>query len=81
MYSKKIRAWRHFHNDILSVNRTDADLLEIFLSRTRISKAYLNAMEIVDLQKYRLVKQRNKVACLLQLPSADRVFLFPVNLN
>lgn len=81
MYPKKIKYWRYFDKDILSGTREDAIRLEAFLNRVRVSRTHLDTMEIIDLQKYRLVRQPHKIAALLRLAPAEQAFLFPVNLN
>jgi hypothetical protein len=81
MYPKKIKYWRYFDKDILSETRGNAIQLEAFLKWVGINRAHLGSMEIIDLQKYRLVKQNNKIAALLRLAPAEQMFLFPVHLN
>lgn len=81
MYFKKEKYWKCFGEDTLAVYHGDAQFLRRFLKQATLSKSYLKSYEVVDVQKYRLVKSQRKVAALLKLKPAEQYFIFPVNLN
>ncbi len=74
------RIWNHYLNDVIATDAHSADFLYSYISYLRISKAYANNIEIVDLQKYRVIKQTPKVRIALR-ERMNLPFIFVVSKN
>jgi len=81
MYFKKEKYWQNFPHDIIAENPEDAAFLYTFLKNAQISQMDLDTFEILDIQKYRLIKKRHKIAAMLKFHPSEMSFIFPVNKN
>lgn len=81
VYYREKKIWHHFTDDVIAENALDAHNLTQWVTQQHYSLQYLQPLEIVDLQNYRLIKQRSKIQDVLRLPAAEQVFLFVVNKN
>jgi len=72
--------WLHYVKNIIAADVPSAVFLASYLKYTGISKDYATALEVIDLQKYRVIKQTPKVKQALR----DRIhipFVFVVGKN
>lgn len=81
MYRRSAQIWYQYPPDIVAVNNQEALYLLYFQTIARIYKIHLNATEIIDLQRYRVVCEQIQISTLLALPPEQQIFLFPVNKN
>ena len=72
--------WLHYVKNIIAADVTSAVFLASYLRRSRISNKYASALEIIDLQKYKVIKQENKVRVALR-ERAGIPFVFVVCKN
>jgi hypothetical protein len=72
--------WLHYVKNIIAADVSSAVFLASYLRYAETSKSYAGAMEIMDLQRYKLIKQEKKVKAALR----DRLnvpFVFLVGKN
>jgi hypothetical protein len=81
MFRRSEQIWKQYPQNITAVNNKEAVYLLHYISYVRITRCHLSLVEIIDLQRYRIVRQKNQVSKLLSLPEKKRLFLFPVNKN
>jgi hypothetical protein len=55
------KIWHRFLNDIIAADSGSAHFLATYLDHIRISKKYICSLEVVDLQKYKIITQPVKV--------------------
>ncbi len=82
MFQRSKRIWKQYTQNISAVNHQEALYLLHYLTFMQITRNYLNFIEIIDLQRYRIVKDKKKVHKFLSRSAKDAPhFLFPVNMN
>ena len=81
MHYRSEKIWLHFPQDIIASGGNDANYLAWFLRWTYVSRTYLRYLEVVDLQRYRLISRKNKIYNIIRSNPADQAFLFIVNKN
>lgn len=81
MFRRSEQIWKQYPQQITAVNYKEAMYLLHYISYVRITKCHLALTEIIDLQRYRLVRKRHQIGRLLSLPERERQFLFLVNKN
>jgi len=81
MFSRSEKIWRYYPQSILSLSREDAAYLNLFLIRMRHTRHYINLLEIIDLQRYRLIRKTNVIQRLLSMEFDKQKFLFLFNKN
>ena len=72
--------WMHYVKNIIAADVHSAVFLASYLRYTGISKDYASSLEVIDLQKYKLISDPDKVKKALQ----DRLnipFVFVVGKN
>lgn len=77
----RIRYWRRFSDKIISVSNKDGAVLQRFLQMSRLNDSIFDSYEILDYQRYRIVRKRGKIADFFQLPSNEQRFQFLVSKN
>lgn len=55
------RLWNHYLKNIGATDSMSARFLERYLQRVSITKDYASALEIFDLQQYKVIKKTAKV--------------------
>lgn len=80
--SRKYRdhVWTNYSKNIIAADARSAVFLASFLNYLASSQEYTSAIEIVDLQKYKVVKQQQQIRITLR----DRIkipFIFVVGKN
>jgi hypothetical protein len=74
------KMWLHYVKNIIAADVSSAVFLASYLRYTAIRKDYVACLEVIDLQKYRIIKQVPKVRLALR----DRTkipFVFVVGKN
>jgi hypothetical protein len=76
----KNHVWLHYVKNIIAADVPSAVFLASYMRYNHISKNYASAVEIIDLQKYKVIRQAPKVRAALR----DRIrvpFVFMVGKN
>ncbi len=60
------KAWLHYVKNIIAADVSSAVFLSSYLNYMTNSRCYLTALEIVDLQKYKIIKDSNKLRSALR---------------
>lgn len=81
MFRRSEKTWKYYPQNILALSREEAMYLRQFLSKVNYTKHYLSLMEIIDLQRYRLIRKRNVILRMLSMDIDKQKFLFPLNKN
>ena len=72
--------WLHYVKNIIAADVTSAVFLASYLRRSRASRNYASSLEIIDLQKYKVITQENKVRIALrERTNIPFVFVFGKN--
>lgn len=61
MWSGHDKVWLHYVNDIIAADVSSAVFLASYLRYVKMNKSYSGCIEVIDLQKYKVIKQKNKV--------------------
>jgi len=72
--------WLHYVKNIIAADVSSAVFLASYLRHASISKNYADALEVIDLQKYKVIRQPSKVRQALR----DRInvpFVFVTGKN
>lgn len=81
MFRRSEKTWKYYPQSILALSREDALYLNHFLIKVRHTKHYINLMEIIDLQRYRLIRKTNIIQRILNMDFDKQKFLFLFNKN
>jgi hypothetical protein len=80
MWSRKNKVWMHYLHDIIAADVASGVFLAQFLRRLRMTRDYVHSMEIIDLQRYKVIKKPSRVkAAINDLKSESFVFLISKN--
>lgn len=60
------KVWQHYLKNILATDRASAGFLASYLHYTGITRKYVHALEIIDLQKYKIISKPGKVQASLR---------------
>ncbi len=74
------KTWLHYVKNIIAADVSSAVFLASYLRRCNINRTYTSSLEIIDLQKYKVIKQDAKVRIALR----ERVkipFVFVIGRN
>ncbi len=80
MWGKQDKVWLHYVKDIIAADVYSAVFLASYLRYASLNKTHVAFLEIIDLQKYKVIKQKNKVRVALK-ERADVPFVFVVCRN
>ena len=72
--------WLHYVKNIIAADVTSAVFLASYLRRSRITRNYTSSLEVVDLQKYKVIRQENKVRIALR-ERTNIPFVFVIGKN
>lgn len=81
MHYRDEKIWLHFPQDIIASGGNEANYLAWFLRWTCVSRTYLRYLEVIDLQRYRLITRRNKIYSIIRNDRSDQAFIFIINKN
>jgi hypothetical protein len=66
MWSRRNKVWSHYRGDIMAGDAIDAAFLANYIRFCAIQRLYLSSFEVVDLQKYKIIKKPGKVFNAIQ---------------
>ena len=66
MWGKQNKAWMHYVNDIIAADVASAVFLSSYMRHSLRNMQYLHSLEVLDIQRYRVVKKAEKVKAALQ---------------
>ncbi|KAA5536623.1 hypothetical protein F0919_02840 [Taibaiella lutea] len=81
MFRRSEKIWKYYPKSVLALSHEEALYLNEFLLKVRHTKYYINLMEIIDLQRYRLIRKRNIIQRMLTMDFDKQKFLFLFNKN
>ena len=61
MWSGQDKVWLHYVKDIIAADVYSAVFLASYLRYMAINKSHIPYMEIIDLQKYKIIRNKAKV--------------------
>lgn len=74
------KVWLHYIKNIIAADMPSARFLAAYEKFSKMNKTYLPYLEIIDLNSYKVIKQKDKVKKAL-LKSIDTPFVFVVGKN
>lgn len=72
--------WIHYIKNIIAADLSSAVFLASYMRRCNMNKSYVNSLEVIDLQRYRMIKKANKVRAALN-EAVHTPFIFFVGKN
>ena len=72
--------WLNYIKNIIAADITSAVFLATFLRKSNLSKKYAASLEVIDLQKYKIIKKEYKVRAALN-DAINIPFVFFVGKN
>lgn len=78
--NKKDKTWMHYIHDIIAADVASGVFLAHFLRQLRLSRNYVYSLEIVDLQRYKMISKPSKVKVSIRSANEDS-FVFVVGKN
>jgi hypothetical protein len=82
MWSKnnQNKVWLHYIKNIIAADKQSARFLAAYQKFSKMNKTYVPYLEIIDLNSYKVIKQKDKVKKAL-LKRIDTPFVFVVGKN
>jgi len=80
MWGKRNKVWLHYQRNIIAGDVYAAVFLSAYLRHAAIQRLHTWQMEVIDLQKYKVVTRPNKVHQIMK-ERADEPFVFIVGKN
>lgn len=80
MWGKQNKVWIKYRSNIIATDVTTAIFLSGYLKYSSLHKSYVNKMEVLDLQRYKLITRPNKVKAALN-DRLDIPFVFAICKN
>jgi hypothetical protein len=74
------KTWMHYINDIIASDVYSAVFLASYMRHATLNRTYADSLEVVDLQKYKVLKQAAKVRQAIR-ERTDIPFVFIVGKN
>jgi hypothetical protein len=77
---RKNTVWLHYVKNIIAADVRSAVFLASYLRYSALTKDYAHAVEVIDLQKYKIINKHHKVCIALR----DRIkipFVFVIGKN
>ncbi|MCB0698629.1 MAG: hypothetical protein H6551_02035 [Chitinophagales bacterium] len=76
----KSTVWIHYSDDIIASDEPSANFLADYKRFVTLNRSYANAMEIMDLQRYKVITEPRKVRSFMrEYNDASFVFLICKN--
>lgn len=66
MWSGQDKVWLHYVKDIIAADVYSAVFLASYLRYMSLNKSYVSYLEVIDLQKYKVIKQKQKVRAAIK---------------
>ncbi|MDR3678955.1 MAG: hypothetical protein P4L41_03240 [Flavipsychrobacter sp.] len=80
MWSGQDKVWLHYVKDIIAADVYSAVFLASYLRYMGLNKSHVSFLEVIDLQKYKVIKQKHKVRAAIK-ERANIPFVFVVCRN
>jgi hypothetical protein len=80
MWGKRNKVWIHYQRNIIAADVYAAVFLSAYLRHASIQRLHTWQMEVIDLQKYKLIRQPGKVHQAIK-ERLDVPFVFLVGKN
>ena len=80
MWSRKNKVWMHYLHDIIAADLASGVFLAHFMRRLRITRKFIDPLEVIDLQRYRIIKKPAKINAILN-DLQDESFVFVIGKN
>lgn len=74
------QVWLHYVKNIIAADVSSAVFLASYLKYTETTRSFVSSMEVLDLQKYKVIRQENKIRMALR-HGLDEPFVFLVGKN
>lgn len=68
--SKENKTWGHYRDDILAIDVDSAQFIADYIRHSFINSTHLSSIRIIDLQRYKIIRQPRKVKSALRERSA-----------
>jgi hypothetical protein len=81
MFRRSEKIWKYYPKSVLALSHEEALYLNEFLLKVRHTSYYISLMEIIDLQRYRLIRKKNIIRRMLTMDFDKQKFLFLFNKN
>lgn len=81
MSDSRIRYWRRFSDRIISVSARDGAILRDFIRHSRSNKSIFKNYEILDFQRYKVIKKTSRIADFILTGQEEQRFRFLVGKN
>jgi hypothetical protein len=69
------RVWTHYAKNIIAVDIESATLLASHIRRNFLNKEYTKVLEVIDLQRYKIISNAGKVQVALR-EKRNKPFIF-----
>lgn len=80
MWNGQDKVWLKYRKDIIAADTPSASFLSSYLRQMAIHKTYHSHLEVIDLQRYKIIKQEPKVKIALRERSTIP-FVFVIGKN
>lgn len=80
MWGKQNKVWIQYKNNIIASDVNTAIFLSRYIKHSAIHKTYIPTLEILDLQRYKLITNPRKVKAALK-DKLDTPFVFTICKN
>lgn len=80
MWSGKNKTWLQFRKDIIAADIAEGIFLADYLRYLAVTRSYVQALEVADLQRYKVLKEPGKVKNALTT-RFDVPFVFLIGKN
>ncbi|MCD6064065.1 MAG: hypothetical protein K0R82_1976 [Flavipsychrobacter sp.] len=61
MWSGQDKVWTHYTHNVMAADAIDAHLLVKYLNQVTLQRLFLSTVEVIDLQRYKILKQPGKI--------------------
>ncbi len=72
--------WHNYVKNIIAADRKSAFFLATYLQLNNMNKNHVASLEVIDLQRYKVIKKKNKVRAALN-DAVNTPFVFFVGKN
>jgi len=80
MLRENNNVWLHYRENIISSDRRTGKFLYSYLTFSAMNRTYLPFLEVLDLQKYKVIKNKSKINKVLRFKT-EEPFIFVVGKN
>lgn len=80
MWSGYDKVWMHYLNDIIAADVASAVFLSTYMRHSVRTRYYVQALEIADLQRYKMIRKTEKVRAAI-INRCELPFVFVLGKN